>query len=68
MIDHLAHRLNHLEEEQAQINKRIDGLESTGVFEDATLEVLKKQRLHLKDELVKLRLKIAYELGEAEND
>ena len=68
MIDHLAHRLNHLEEEHAQINKRIDGLESTGVFEDATLEVLKKQRLHLKDELVKLRLKIAYELGEAEND
>ena len=68
MIDHLAHRLRHLEEEHAQINKRIDGLESTGVFEDATLEVLKKQRLHLKDELVKLRLKIAYELGEAEND
>ena len=60
--------LIHLEEEHAQINKRIDGLESTGVFEDATLEVLKKQRLHLKDELVKLRLKIAYELGEAEND
>lgn len=68
MIDHLQHRLTHLEDEHAHINKRIDGLESTGVFEDATLEVLKKQRLHLKDELVKLRLKLAYELGEAEND
>lgn len=68
MIDHLEHRLNRLEEDHAQINKRIDGLESTGVFEDATLEVLKKQRLHLKDELVKLKLKLAYELGEAEND
>jgi uncharacterized protein YdcH (DUF465 family) len=68
MIDHLQHRLTHLENEHAQLNKRIDGMESTGVFEDATLEVLKKQRLHLKDELVKLRLKIAYELGEAEND
>ena len=66
MIDHLQHRLTHLEDEHAHINKRIDGLESTGVFEDATLEVLKKQRLHLKDELVKLKL--AYELGEAEND
>jgi uncharacterized protein YdcH (DUF465 family) len=68
MIDHLQHRLTHLEDEHAHINKRIDGLESTGVFEDATLEVLKKQRLHLKDELVKLKLKLAYELGEAEND
>ena len=68
MIDHLQHRLTHLENEHAQLDKRIDGMESTGVFEDATLEVLKKQRLHLKDELVKLRLKIAYELGEAEND
>lgn len=68
MIDHLQHRLKHLEDEHAHINKRIDGMESTGVFEDATLEVLKKQRLHLKDELVKLRLKLAYELGEAEND
>ena len=68
MKDHLEHRLQHLEEEHARINKRIDGIESTGVFEDITLEVLKKQRLHLKDELVKLKLKIAYELGEAEND
>ena len=68
MIDHLQHRLTHLEDEHAHINKRIDGLESTGVFEDATLEVLKKQRLHLKDELVNLKLKLAYELGEAEND
>ena len=68
MTDHLQNRLTHLEEEHAQINKRIDGLESTGVFEDVTLEVLKKQRLHLKDELVKLRLKLAYELGATEND
>jgi len=68
MIDHLQNRVRHLEEEHAQLDKRIDGLESTGVFEDATLEVLKKQRLHIKDELVKLRLNIAYELGAKEND
>jgi uncharacterized protein YdcH (DUF465 family) len=36
------------------------------VFEDATLEVLKKQRLHIKDEIVKLKL--AYKTGAAEND
>ena len=68
MIDHLEHRLKHLEEEHAQIDKRIDGMESTGVFEDVTMEVLKKQRLHLKDKIVKLKLKIAYELGEKESD
>ena len=68
MIDHLENRLRHIEEEHAQLDKRIDGMESTGVFEDATLEVLKKQRLHLKDEIVKIKLKIAYELGAKEND
>ena len=68
MIDHLQNRVRHLEEEHAQLDKRIDGMEITGVFEDATLEVLKKQRLHIKDELVKLRLNIAHELGAKEND
>jgi len=68
MIDHLQNRLKHIEEEHAKLDKRIDGMESTGVFEDATLEVLKKQRLHLKDEIVKIKLKIAYELGAKEND
>jgi uncharacterized protein YdcH (DUF465 family) len=41
-------------------------MESTGVFEDATLEVLKKQRLHLKDEIVKIQHKIAHGLGTQE--
>jgi uncharacterized protein YdcH (DUF465 family) len=68
MIDHLQNRVQHLEEEHARLDKRIDGMESTGVFEDATLEVLKKQRLHIKDELVKLKLNIAHELGAKEND
>ena len=68
MIDHLENRLIHLTNEHQAIDKRIDGLESTGVFEDATLEVLKKQRLHLKDEIVKIKLKIAHELGERGND
>ena len=68
MIDHLQNRVRHLEEEHTRLDKRIDGLESTGVFEDVSLEVLKKQRLHIKDELVKLKLNIAYELGAKEND
>ena len=68
MIDHLQNRVRHLEEEHARLDKRIDGMESTGVFEDVTLEVLKKQRLHIRDELVKLKHNIAYELGAKEND
>ena len=68
MIDHLQNRVKHLEEEHARLDKRIDGMESTGVFDDVALEVLKKQRLHIRDELVKLRLNIAYELGATEND
>jgi len=50
-------RIKHLEELHRVLDKRIDGLESTGVFDDVTLEVLKKQRLHLRDETVKLKQK-----------
>jgi uncharacterized protein YdcH (DUF465 family) len=68
MIEHLENRLKHLETDHAALDKRIDGMESTGVFEDATMEVLKKQRLHLKDEIVKIQLKLAHERGNQEND
>jgi uncharacterized protein YdcH (DUF465 family) len=68
MIDKLQHRLEHLENDHAALNKKIDGLEKTGVFGDVTLEVLKKQRLHLKDEIAKIKLQIAYEVGQQEND
>ncbi len=50
-------RIKHLEELHRVLDKRIDGMEKTGVFEDATLEVLKKQRLHLRDETVILKQK-----------
>ena len=68
MIEKLQHRLQHLENDHAALDKKIDGLEKTGVFGDVTLEVLKKQRLHLKDEIAKIKLQIAYEVGQQEND
>jgi uncharacterized protein YdcH (DUF465 family) len=68
MIEKLQHRLQHLENDHAALNKKIDGLEKTGIFGDVTLEVLKKQRLHLKDEIAKIKIQIAYELGQQEND
>jgi uncharacterized protein YdcH (DUF465 family) len=45
-------RIKNLEEQHHVLNKRIDGLESTGVFDDAELASLKKQRLRIKRELV----------------
>jgi hypothetical protein len=48
-------RIKHLEQAHQALNKRIDGLESTGVFDDAELTDLKKQRLRLKTQLVTLR-------------
>jgi hypothetical protein len=48
-------RVKHLEEEHHRLNKKIDGMESTGVFDDSELTSLKKQRLQIKTKLVKLK-------------
>ncbi len=53
-------RINHLEEAHRVLNKQIDTLEKNGLFEDLKLEELKKQRLHLKDEIAILRHKQQY--------
>lgn len=48
-------RIKHLEEMHSIVNKKIDGLEKTGAFEDNQLHEMKKQRLHLRDEIAKLK-------------
>ncbi len=48
-------RIKHLEEAHRALNKQIDNLEKNGLFEDLKLEELKKQRLHLKDEIAILK-------------
>ena len=50
----VENRIKHLEEEHHRLNKKIDGLESTGVFDDIEINDLKKQRLRIKTELVTL--------------
>lgn len=50
-------RIKHLEESHRLLDKRIDGLEKTGVFDDVELENLKKQRLRFKDELATMNYK-----------
>lgn len=51
----VENRIKHLEEEHHKLDKKIDGLESTGVFDDVELTDLKKQRLHIKTQIVTLK-------------
>jgi hypothetical protein len=53
-------RIKTLEEAHQVLDKRIDGLEKTGVFDDSQMSELKRQRLTLRDELARLR-KLQYE-------
>ena len=48
-------RIKHLEQEHHRLDKQIAGLESTGIFDDAELTDLKKQKLHLKTQIVKIK-------------
>jgi hypothetical protein len=48
-------RIRHLEQAHQALDKRIDNLESTGVFDDVELTDLKKQRLQLKRQIVILK-------------
>lgn len=57
-------RIKHLDEAHRALNKQIDTLEKNGLFEDLRLEELKKQRLHLKDEIAILNTKQQIHLEE----
>jgi hypothetical protein len=50
-------RLKHLEEAHHALDKQIAGLESTGRFDDAQMQELKKQKLHLRDQIEQLQRK-----------
>lgn len=50
-------RIKHLEEAHRALDKQVDILERTGLFEDLKLEQLKKERLLLRDKLAILRHK-----------
>lgn len=54
-------RIKHLEEAHRALDKQVDTLERNGLFEDLKLDILKKQRLHLKDEIAILKRKQEHE-------
>jgi len=44
-------RIKHLEEAHHMLDKKIDQMERTGVYEDEDIHKLKKQRLLLRDQI-----------------
>ena len=50
-------RIKHLEHVHEMLDKKIDVMEKTGVFEDNNIHELKKQRLQIRDQLSELRRK-----------
>ena len=50
-------KIKHLEEAHRVLDKQIDSMERTGIYDDLKIEELKKQRLRLKDEIVILKHK-----------
>lgn len=48
-------KIKHLEDAHQQLNKRIDGLEKTGVFDDVEMHDLKKKKLYVKDLILELK-------------
>ena len=51
----LADRIKFLEDTHRYLNKEIDSIEKSRVFDDQELVEKKKKRLHIKDELAKLQ-------------
>jgi uncharacterized protein YdcH (DUF465 family) len=50
-------KIKHLEEAHRILDKQIDSMEKTGIYDDLKIEELKKQRLRLKDDIVILKHK-----------
>lgn len=50
-------RIKHLEESHRVLDKKVDEMERSGHFNDNELADLKKQRLHLRDEISILKNK-----------
>ena len=72
VIDKVEHekwyqnRIKHLEEAHRALDKQIDSMEKTGIYDDLKIEELKKQRLRLKDDIVILKHKHEAVMQEAQ--
>ena len=57
-IEKLNHHLTKLEEKHWHLNKDIDLMERSGRYDDVEIQNLKKERLHLKDEIATIKEQI----------
>lgn len=56
--DDLKHKLNKLKEEHRALDVEIIHIMATPVYDQVAVQRLKKRKLHLKDEMRKLKAKI----------
>ena len=61
----LEHHISHLEEQHAALNKQVDLMEQTGNYVDDEINLLKKKRLSLRDEIEHCRVQIGELNGKA---
>lgn len=54
----IEHHIKHLEEKLEGLKKQVDTMERTGVYESQALQNLKKEKLHLKDEIERFKQSI----------
>jgi uncharacterized protein YdcH (DUF465 family) len=59
-------RIKHLEEAHRALDKQIDTMEKTGIYDDLKIDEMKKQRLRLKDDIVILKQKHEAVMQEAQ--
>ncbi len=59
-------RIKHLEEAHRALDKQIDSMERTGIYDDLKIDEMKKQRLRLKDDIVILKHKHEAVMQEAQ--
>ena len=59
-------KIKHLEETHRVLDKQIDSMERTGIYDDLKIDELKKQRLRLKDDIVILKHKHEAVMKEAQ--
>ena len=59
-------RIKHLEEAHRALDKQIDSMEKTGIYDDLKIDEMKKKRLRLKDDIVILKHKHEAVMREAQ--
>lgn len=59
-------KIKHLEEAHRVLDKQIDSMERTGIYDDLKIDEMKKLRLRLKDDIVILKHKHEAVMKEAQ--